>query len=224
MSDVEAGRVALLKRLRKTGVVPVVRASSTESAVALGTALVAGGIDALEITLTVPGATEVLQELRRTLGSKVVLGAGTVTRLSEVQSCLQSGAEFIVTPVCAPELVAPCHDAGAVTAIGALTPTEVRQVWASGSDLVKVFPISAMGGPSYIEALRGPFPELQIMPTGGVELSNIEQFFAAGAVVLGVGSALANLKLLREQGHDAVVELARKYRAAVDAYWAKTGA
>lgn len=221
MNTVTVNRTPAFERLRQTGIVPVVRAASVDVAVALSRALVEGGIDVLEITLTVPGATEVLQELRRVLSPGVLLGAGTVTRLTEVQACLESGVEFIVTPVCVPELVAPCHDAGVLTAIGAATPTEVWQAWSSGTDFVKVFPISALGGPSFIASLREPFPDVKVMPSGGVELSNVEQYLAAGAAVLGVGPALADTNLLREQGHAAVVQLARSYRAKVDAYRAQ---
>jgi 2-dehydro-3-deoxyphosphogluconate aldolase/(4S)-4-hydroxy-2-oxoglutarate aldolase len=163
--------------------------------------------------MTVPGAHEVIAELRKDFGDQVLVGAGTVTSVSEVDACLRAGAQFIVTPVCLPELVAPAHEAAAVVALGALTPTEVWSAWSAGADVVKVFPASALGGPAYIRALKPPFPKVKLMPTGGVSLSTIEPFLAAGAFALGVGGALVDIAQLRARGAEFMADQARAYVA-----------
>lgn len=209
----DSSSAAGLDQLRRVGLVPVVRALSADDALEACRALVRGGLRALEVTMTVPGAHEVIATLSAELGEHVMVGAGTVTSAAEVSDCLRAGARFIVTPVCLPELVAPAHEGKVVVALGALTPTEVWSASRAGADVVKVFPASAMGGPSYIQALKAPFPEVKLMPTGGVTLSTIEPFLAAGAFALGVGGALVDITLLRERGSEAIADQARAYVA-----------
>lgn len=200
-----------LARLEAAGLVPVIRATGPAQALALSSALVEGGVRALEVTMTVPDAPRLIAELIASFGDQVVVGAGTVTNAQELSVCLDAGAEFIVTPICVPELVAGCHALGRPIALGAVTPTEVWRAHHSGADLVKVFPISCFGGAAYMSALRGPFPAIRLMPTGGVTLTNMHEYIQAGARVLGIGSALANTDLLEANGPEAVAVLARNY-------------
>lgn len=205
------GLTSRLNRLHQAGLVPVVRAPSAELALDACRALVKGGLGALEITMTVPGATEVVRALRQEFGELVLVGAGTVTTVDAVEDCLGAGAEFIVTPVCLPQLVPPAHSAGVPVALGALTPTEVWCAWNAGADVVKVFPASALGGPAYLQALKAPFPDVKLMPTGGVGIGTLEAFLEAGAFALGVGGALVDMAQLCERGPEFMTEQARAY-------------
>lgn len=209
----ESALAGAVEQLRRVGLVPVVRAPRAEEALEACRALVRGGLSGLEVTMTVPGAHQVIATLRKDFGEEVLVGAGTVTSSRDVDACLRAGAQFIVTPVCLPELVAPAHEAGVLVALGALTPTEVWTAWSAGADVVKVFPASALGGATYIQALRAPFPEVKLMPTGGVGLSTIEAFVTAGAFALGVGGALVDVTQMRERGAEFMVEQARAYVA-----------
>jgi 2-dehydro-3-deoxyphosphogluconate aldolase/(4S)-4-hydroxy-2-oxoglutarate aldolase len=189
----------------------VVVTPNTDAAVALGRALFEGGVHCLEITMTVPGATDVMRQLRASLGAEALIGAGTVTSDEHARRCIEAGAEFLVSPATLPSLVPLAHAAGIPTALGALTPTEVLLAAQSGSDFVKVFPCSALGGPSYLKALQGPFPDIELFPTGGVTLDTMESYLATGVRVLGVGTALADYKLMAKEGAPAIVNLARRY-------------
>lgn len=204
-------RAAVCERVRGMGLVPVVRAPSAEGALALALALFSGGVRCLEITMTVPGGPSVIERLRAKLEADALVGAGTVTSAAVATECLSAGAEFIVSPATLPELVGVAHAADVPVMLGALTPTEVLQAAQTGSDVVKVFPCSALGGASYLKALRGPFPDLPLMPTGGVSLETMADYVQAGAVALGVGSNLADYKLLSTEGEQAVADLARRY-------------
>ncbi len=205
--------LAALEQLRDAGLVPVVRAPDAERALQACRALVQGGMRSVEVTMTVPGAHEVIATLRKECGEAVLVGAGTVTTRSELEWCLRAGARFIVTPVCLPELIGPAHEAEAVVGLGALTPSEVWTAWSAGADVVKVFPASALGGPAYIQALKAPFPRVKLMPTGGVSLATIEPFLNAGAFALGVGGALVDIAQLGERGPEFMADQARTYVA-----------
>jgi 2-dehydro-3-deoxyphosphogluconate aldolase/(4S)-4-hydroxy-2-oxoglutarate aldolase len=161
--------------------------------------------------MTVPGAVGAIEQLRARLGTDAVVGAGTVTTPQMVTDCLNVGAQFIVSPATVPALIPPAQAREVPTMIGALTPTEVLTAWQAGCDLVKVFPCSALGGASYLKALRGPFPDLPLVPTGGVTLDTMGDYLEAGARALGVGTALANHSLLSKEGASAVTDLARRY-------------
>lgn len=202
-----------LERLQRAGLVPVVRSPDMESALAVCRALINGGIEALEVTMTVPDAPQVIETLRRENGDKILVGGGTVTDLRQLTSCLDAGAQFVVTPVGLPELVGPAHDAGVVIALGALTPSEVWSSWVAGADVVKVFPVSSLGGAEYIRALKAPFPDVKLMPTGGVSLGSLASYVAAGAFAVGVGGALVDVSQLRTSGPGLMTEQARAYVA-----------
>jgi 2-dehydro-3-deoxyphosphogluconate aldolase / (4S)-4-hydroxy-2-oxoglutarate aldolase len=204
-------RQEICERVERLGLIPVVRAPSAEGAVALGKALFDGGIHCLEITLTVPGGAGVIRQLRAELGAQALVGAGTVTNEREAQECLAAGAEFLVSPATVPAIIPLAHAAGAAVMLGALTPTEVLTAHLAGADFVKVFPCSALGGADYLKALKGPFPNIKLLPTGGVTLETMASYVNAGAAALGVGAALADYKLLTTSGRDALVELAQSY-------------
>lgn len=198
-------------RIEASGIIPVLRARSAEEARALADALVAGGITVMEVTMTVPGAVGLLYALKAEYGDRLLLGSGTVTTAAEVETTIQAGAEFVVSPSFHPEVIAATKAHGKVAIPGALTPTEAITAWRAGADYVKIFPCSAVGGASYLKALLAPFPELRLIPTGGVTLQTAPDFLRAGACALGVGSDLVN-PLAIAQGHpEAVTATARAY-------------
>lgn len=198
-------------RVRNAGLVPVVRAKSAEQAIELSRALVDGGIESLELTLTVPNALKALETVSRELGARALVGAGTVLSAGDARRCIDAGARFIVSPGAIPNLIETCHELGAAVMPGALTPTEVIAAWQSGADLVKVFPCSALGGAKYLAALKAPLPQIELLPTGGVTLDTLSAYLRAGAAALGVGAALADVELLEREGASAVARLAASY-------------
>ena len=197
--------------IERAGLIPVLRARSAAQARAVVGAMIAGGVTVVEVTMTVPGAVDLLKELKREHAGKVLLGAGTVTTESEVEATVGAGAEFVVSPSFHPDVVATTHSLGKVSIPGALTPTEVIMAWRAGADYVKIFPCSAVGGASYLKALLAPFPELKLIPTGGVTLQTAESFLRAGAKALGVGSDLVNLAAIDEGRPETITEMARAY-------------
>ena len=201
-------RTAVVAKIRSIGVIPVVRASTAVEALQLAEAILAGGLPILEITLTVPGAVQVIERLARTQGDDALVGAGSVLDADSARACIAAGARFIASPALDPALVARCRKQEVAVMPGALTPTEVVQAWRAGADLVKVFPAGAMGGASYIRSLKAPLPQIELVPTGGVTLANAAGFIEAGAAAVGVGADLANGK---------VTETARAYVEAVRA-------
>lgn len=204
----------VLRSIESAAVVPVVRASSAETAARICEAIVAGGINCLEVTLTIPDALPLIRNLRERFGETVLLGAGTVLDVAAAGKCLDAGAQFIITPYLNPEIIEFCQSAGAVVCAGALTPTEIFSAWRAGAHCVKVFPASAAGGANYLKAIRAPFPEIRLVPTGGVDLANVAEFFAAGAFAVGVGGELADEKILSSRGAAEITRLATRYRAA----------
>ncbi|MFZ0633568.1 MAG: bifunctional 4-hydroxy-2-oxoglutarate aldolase/2-dehydro-3-deoxy-phosphogluconate aldolase [Acidobacteriaceae bacterium] len=197
--------------IERVGIVPVLRARSTKEGRALVEALVAGGVTVIEVTMTVPGAVELLHELKTAYGDRLLLGSGTVTDVGQVQETIAAGAEFVVSPSFHPEVVGRTKALGKVAIPGALTPTEVITAWRAGADYVKIFPCSAAGGASYLKALLAPFPELQLIPTGGVTLDTAADFLKAGALALGVGTDLVNPRAIAEGKLESVTETARMY-------------
>ncbi len=210
-------REEIVLRLEELGLVPVVRAPSAGLAIRAARALREGGIDVLEITMTVPNALEVMRELTRTLGDRAIIGAGTVLDEFSARACIEAGAEFVVSPGLDLETVRAAHALGKPVIPGALTPTEVICAWRAGADMVKVFPCSAMGGAKYIRSLRAPLPGIKLMPTGGVSLATIKEFVQAGAVALGVGSELVDKSALETGDEQVLIERARKYLAEIRA-------
>jgi 2-dehydro-3-deoxyphosphogluconate aldolase/(4S)-4-hydroxy-2-oxoglutarate aldolase len=180
------------RRIEEIGIIPVVRASSPEHAITAAGAVCAGGIPIVELTMTVPGAIDVIRELRRTMGAGVLIGAGTVLDAKTAANCVAAGAEFIVSPGFNRATVRYAKREGILVMAGGLTPNEVITVWNAGSDYVKVFPCGNVGGPSYIRALKAALPHIPMVPTGGVNASTAAQFLEAGAAALGIGGELVS--------------------------------
>ena len=201
----------VLQRIRATGLIPVVRAESADLAMRAVEAIKAGGVDVLEVTMTVPGAIDVIAKLAATFGTEVVIGAGTVLDPDTANKCVQAGAQFIVSPALNEETIAFCRANDVAVFPGALTPTEVVRAWNVGADAVKVFPAGAVGGASYLKALKAPLPQIELVPTGGVSLKTAADFIKAGAMALGVGADLVDTKALRENHDEVITERARQF-------------
>jgi len=198
-------------RILEIGIVPVVRASSAADACLAADAVCEGGIPIVEITMTVPGAVEVIRELFKKCGSNVLVGAGTVLNPLMAQQCLDAGAEFLVSPgLNLPTVDLAVRERKLIMA-GALTPTEVMAAWDAGADFIKVFPCGQVGGAKYIKSLRGPFPQIPFVPTGGVNLNTAAEFLEAGAVALGIGGELVQAHALKSNEPEIIVENARKF-------------
>ena len=205
----------VLKCIEEVGIIPVVRASSSGDALSIAEVLREGGIPILEITMTVPGAVGVIRQLRKQHGDNVLVGAGTVLDLEAAGQCIRAGAQFIVSPSFNVDILDLCKKRGVAIFPGALTPTEIINAWQAGADAVKVFPCSAVGGPPYLRALRAPFPEIKLIPTGGVSLLTAQEFVAAGAWALGVGTDLVPSKAIGPGESEAVATAARNYLNAI---------
>jgi len=203
------------ERVLEVGIVPVVRATSAKKALAAAEAVAAGGITIVELTMTVPGALDAIAELVKRAGKEVVIGAGTVLDAQTAQKCFDVGAQFLVSPGFDLETVKAARVAGKLIMAGALTPTEVIMAWKAGADFVKVFPASAVGGPSYLKALRGPLPQVPLVPTGGVNLNTAADFLRAGAAALGIGGELVSPSALESGNTTPITEAAKKYLAIV---------
>ena len=208
-------RSEVVARIRELGLIPVVRAESPEEASRAIEAIRAGGVDVLEITMTVPGAVRLIEELARGLGKEALLGAGTVLDVETARACILAGARFVVSPALDFATIACCHRYGVAVFPGALTPTEVVAAWQAGADMVKVFPAGAVGGPSYIKSLKAPLPQVDLLPTGGVSLKTASDFIKAGAAALGVGADLVDVKAIREGRSADVTARARQFVEAV---------
>lgn len=198
-------------RVLAVGIVPVVRATTTKHAITAAVAVAAGGISIVEVTMTVPGALAAITEVIKTLGNEVIVGAGTVLDAQAARQCFDAGAQFLVTPGLDLGTIQAAKMAGKLIMAGALTPTEVITAWKSGADFVKVFPASAVGGPAYLKALRGPLPQVPLVPTGGVNLKTAADFLRAGAAALGVGSELVLPDALKSNDVSLITTLATKY-------------
>jgi 2-dehydro-3-deoxyphosphogluconate aldolase/(4S)-4-hydroxy-2-oxoglutarate aldolase len=207
-------RSVALSVLREVGIIPVIRADSAEAAQAVVEALVDAGLAVAEITMTVPGAMEVISYVARHFGDKVLVGAGTVTDADTARRAADAGAEFIVTPCLVPEVIDAARRAEIAVLPGALTPTEVLEAFRLGGDMIKVFPAQNLGGASYLRALRGPFPQIPLVPTGGVTLDNMREMFDAGAAAVGVGSELIPKEALARRDYAAIGLLAGQFVAA----------
>jgi 2-dehydro-3-deoxyphosphogluconate aldolase/(4S)-4-hydroxy-2-oxoglutarate aldolase len=211
-----ASKPDVLGRLRQGVIIPVIRAESSESALHVVEALLEGGIGTLEITMTVPVAMAAIAAVASRFGSNALLGAGTVTTGRLAAQALDSGAQFLVTPAVVPEVIAVARERQVAVLPGALTPTEILGAWTAGGDIIKVFPASAVGGPAYLRALKGPFPDIPLCPTGGVNLDTIAEFVAAGAAAVGVGGELVSKAAIGRGDFGAITELARRYVDAVN--------
>jgi 2-dehydro-3-deoxyphosphogluconate aldolase/(4S)-4-hydroxy-2-oxoglutarate aldolase len=197
--------------IESAGLIPVLRAKSEIQAHAVVQAMIAGGIRVVGVTMTVPGAVDLLKNLKLEYGSKLLLGSGTVTTAKEAEETIAAGAEFVVSPSLHPEVITATKALGKLSIPGALTPTEVITAYRAGADYVKIFPCSAMGGAPYLKALLAPFPFLKLIPTGGVTLHTAASFLEAGAKALGVGSDLVNLAAIDEGKPEIITGAAEAY-------------
>ena len=205
----------ILAFITEVGIVPIVRTSSAETAIQAVEAIYAGGIRAAEITMTVPGAIHALEKVADRFGGKIVLGAGTVLDPETARACMLAGAEFFVTPSLRLSTIEMAKRYSKVICPGALTPTEVLTAWEAGADVVKIFPCGNVGGPKYIKALKGPFPQIEMIPTGGVNLETTGDFLKAGACAVAVGGELVDAKTIKEGRFDIIENRARQYLAAI---------
>lgn len=208
-------KAEIIRQIEEIGIVPVVRASSADEAMRAIDAIREGGISVLEITMTVPGAVKVIEEVANRYGSDVLVGAGTVLDPETARACILAGAQFVVSPALNLDTIAMCRRYSVPIMPGALTPTEVITAWTAGADFVKVFPAGSMGGASYIKNLKAPLPQVKIIPTGGVSLKTGADFIKAGASALGVGADLVDVKAIRAGEAHIVTEKAREYVALV---------
>ena len=199
-----------LARLLKTGIVAVLRANEGGLLVDAAEALLAGGVDTVEVTFTVPRAPRVLEQVADRLGDRVLLGAGTVLDPETARIAILSGARFVVSPVVALPVVRMCRRYSRLALPGALTPSEVLAAWEAGADIVKVFP-SELTGPGYLKALAGPLPQVRLMPTGGVNLDTAAAYLQAGACALGIGGSLVDPQALEAGDMRRIESLARQY-------------
>jgi 2-dehydro-3-deoxyphosphogluconate aldolase/(4S)-4-hydroxy-2-oxoglutarate aldolase len=198
-------------RIVEIGIVPVVRASSPQQALRAAEAVSAGGIPIVEITMTVPGAIDVIAQLAKTARSQVLIGAGTVLDAETAKRCVGAGAEFLVSPGFDAETVAVAKKMDRLIMAGALTPTEVLAAWKAGSDFVKIFPCGSVGGAKYIKALKGPLPQVPMVPTGGINPTTAADFILAGAAALGIGGELVSKSALESGRVDEITQAARSY-------------
>ncbi len=205
----------ILAFISEVGIVPIVRTSSAEGAIQAVEAIYAGGVRAAEITMTVPGAIHALEKLADRFGGKLILGAGTVLDPETARACMLAGAEFFVTPSLRLSTIEMAKRYSKVICPGALTPTEVLTAWEAGADVVKIFPCGNVGGPKYIKALKGPFPQIEMIPTGGVNLETTGDFLKAGACAVAVGGELVDAKSVKEGRFDIIENRARQYLAAI---------
>jgi 2-dehydro-3-deoxyphosphogluconate aldolase/(4S)-4-hydroxy-2-oxoglutarate aldolase len=204
---------AIISLLTEPGIIAIVRAQQPAQVLPLFEALIAGGVRAIEITMTTPNALAAIREARERIGERAVIGVGTVLEAETCRAAIAAGAEFVVTPICRTELVAVAHAAGCAIMLGAYTPTEAQLAHEAGADFIKIFPADNLG-PGYIKALRAPLPHLRIVPTGGVDVQNVADFLKAGCAALGVGSSLVSAKILQEADWP---ELTRRANALVNA-------
>jgi 2-dehydro-3-deoxyphosphogluconate aldolase/(4S)-4-hydroxy-2-oxoglutarate aldolase len=205
----------VIHRIGEIGIVPVVRAATVEDATSAVEAICAGGIPILEITMTVPNAASVIRHVAREHGSTVLIGAGTVTTAEQAEQCIRAGAEFIVSPGLSLSVLGVAQARAKLAIPGALTPTELMHAQENGAKLIKIFPCGDVGGPKYLRSLRAPFPNVALIPTGGVKASNAAEFIATGAFALGVGADLVNPDALRDGNLAKITAAARELVQAV---------
>ena len=202
---------SILSAMKQIGIVPVVRTPSAESAVQAIEAIYRGGIRAAEVTMTVPGAVRVLEKLADQFGDKIVLGAGTVLDPETARICMLAGAQFFVTPALNLATIEMAARYSKPICPGALTPTEVLAAWQAGADIVKIFPCDNVGGAKYIKALKGPFPQIEMIPTGGVSLETAGAFLKAGACAVAVGGELVDARTIKEGKYEVFEQRARQF-------------
>ena len=206
----------VLEKVKDLGLLAVIRGPSAELTVQMVEALIKGGVLGIEITYSTPNAEEVVRTLSGKFGDTIVLGMGTLTKIEQAESAKNAGANFLVSPICEPTLVKSMVASGLLTMAGALTPTEVFQAYSLGTDVVKIFP-GSLGGPAYVKALKGPFPYIPMMPTGGVSATNTADWFKAGVVAVGAGSELCPPDLAKAGKFDEITQKAADFVAVIKA-------
>ncbi|MEN3203394.1 MAG: bifunctional 4-hydroxy-2-oxoglutarate aldolase/2-dehydro-3-deoxy-phosphogluconate aldolase [Atribacterota bacterium] len=207
------GRAQVTEYIEREKIIAIIRAQSSQALMEVVTALKAGGISCIEVTMTTPGALQILEAVRKNMDD-VLFGAGTVLDPETARLCILSGAQFIVTPSLNERVIEMAHRYDVPIIPGALTPTEILRAWENGAAIVKVFPASSLG-PSYIRELKGPFPQIKLCPTGGVNLENIGEFLKAGASCVGVGGSLVRKDLIEGKKWHELQDLARRFREAI---------
>jgi 2-dehydro-3-deoxyphosphogluconate aldolase / (4S)-4-hydroxy-2-oxoglutarate aldolase len=198
-----------INKIHEIGIVPVVRAANLDEARRAVDAICTGGIPVIEITMTVPNAPAMIQELVKHYGTSVLTGAGTVTTAKQAEICLDAGAQFLVSPGLSVPVLQAAAARGILAIPGALTPTEVMAALEAGAQLIKIFPCGSAGGPKHIKALKAPFPETRLIPTGGVNVNNAAEYLAAGSFALGVGADLVDLAAIRRNESGKIVDMAK---------------
>jgi 2-dehydro-3-deoxyphosphogluconate aldolase/(4S)-4-hydroxy-2-oxoglutarate aldolase len=201
----------VFKRMITEGLIPVIRVSSAQEAIDVADAIKEGGVTLIEITMSVPGAIDTIKELTQKYKDEIIMGAGTVLDPETGRTALLAGAQFIVSPTLNLDLIQLAHRYSAVVIPGTMTPTEILTAWNAGADMVKVFPAAQLGGPEYIKAIRGPLPQILLVPTGGVNLQNAGAFIKAGAAALAVGGELVDKKAVKEKKFNVITENTRAY-------------
>jgi len=201
----------VFNRMVAEGLIPVVRVSSAREAMDVADAIKEGGVSFIEITMSVQGAIDVIKELTQKYKDEIIMGAGTVLDTETGRAALLAGAQFIVSPTLNLDLIQLAHRYSAVVIPGAATPTEILAAWNAGADMVKVFPAGQLGGPEYLKALRGPLPQILLVPTGGVNLQNAGAFIKAGATALGVGGELVDKKAVKEKKFNVITDNTRAF-------------
>lgn len=210
-----AAQMNTLSKILQTGIIAIMRAQSSEQLLAAADAILAGGVDIIEVTMTTPGALETIRQAVAMYGERVAFGAGSVLDAETARSAVLAGAQFIVCPTLNLETIRICKRYSVPVVPGAYTPTEILTAWEAGADLVKVFP-AEVGGPAYIKAIKAPLPQIQLVPVGGVDLNTTAEFIRAGAAAVGVGSALINQKLLDEGNFSEITRRAARFREEVE--------
>jgi len=205
----------VFNRMIAEGLIPVVRVSSAQEAVDVADALKEGGVSFIEITMSVPGAIDTIKDLTKKYKDDIIMGAGTVLDPETGRAALLAGAQFIISPTLNLDLIQLAHRYSAVVIPGTATPTEILTAWNAGADMVKVFPAAQLGGPEYIKALRGPLPQILLVPTGGVNLQNAAAFIKAGSTALGVGGELVDKKAVKEKKFNIITENTRAFLKAI---------
>lgn len=210
-----ATSVNVLPKILQTGIIAIMRARSSEQLLAAAEAILAGGVDVIEVTMTTPGALDTIREAVARYGEQVAFGAGSILDTETARAAILAGAQFIVCPTLNRETIRICKRYSVPVVPGAYTPTEILTAWEAGADLVKVFP-AEVGGPAYIKAIKAPLPQIQLVPVGGVDLNTTAEFIRAGAAAVGVGSALINQKLLDEGDFSEITRRAARFREEVE--------
>lgn len=201
----------IMDRLYDCGLIPVIRTDDEREAMATAEALFSGGLATIEVTMTVPGVLRIIGDLRKLFGDKALIGAGTVLDANTARMAILAGAEYIVTPCLDEETITLCNSYSKPVVPGAMTPTEILKAWSLGADLIKVFPADLIGGPKYIEALKGPLPQVEVMPSGGVTLDNVADFMRAGANILSVGGGLIDGSIVKQMDYQALTRRTEQF-------------